>query len=409
MLIHPLGKRQPSMKLILHCGEAKTGSSSIQKMLKNSSKKLLKKKILYYCEGSNQNTLSYISGRRHRVPKDKDKFLEERMKSIVAKIKYLAKQLEPNYIILSSEFFFGLPLDDIKKTINYLGIAFTEIYCIVYVKNPDEFYLSSTQQKIKASHKILNPLTFKRNIISPLTTWQQFTGSSNFIGTAFGRETLFKGDVVADFIEKIKSITQENIDVKKWPSKNESITAEQTVLLQEYRRDFLSDFDNQFMPSSSILLKLFCQINALKKLGTKLELKAEIREAILFNNKEYILSANKILSGQLKLNSADFLENQYHSTSWNGNHFTNVKDILHSFDKEAFRLFKSIIIEYNKSLRSGFEKYLLAFDDKKMKEKAATAYFKYLKSNDYFSSEQLKQSNDSTGMGHIHILKKLIK
>ena len=320
-------------------------------MLKESSKKLLEKNILYYCEGPNHNTLSYLSGKRHRVSKDKDKLLVERMESTIAKIKYLAKQFEPRYIILSSEYFFNLHPDDIKKTIDCLGIAFTEIYCIVYVRNPDEFYLSNTQQKIKASHKILNPLTFKRNIISPLTTWQQLTGSSNFLGTAFDRETLFKGDVVADFIEKIKSITQENIEVKKWSSKNESITAEQTVLLQEYRRDFLSDFDNQFMPSSTILLKLFRQINALKKLGTKLELKAEIREAILFNNIEYISSANKILSGQLKSNSADFLENQHQPASWDGKCFTNVKDILPSFNQEAYQLFKRIIIEYNDSLK----------------------------------------------------------
>ena len=93
------------MKLILHCGQPKTGSSSIQKMLKSSSKKLLEKNILYYCDGLNQNVLSYISGKRHRVTQDKDNLLVERMENIVANVKNLAKLHKPNYVILSSEKF----------------------------------------------------------------------------------------------------------------------------------------------------------------------------------------------------------------------------------------------------------------------------------------------------------------
>ena len=180
------------MKLILHCGEGKTGTSSIQKMLKDSSKELLEKNILYYCEGPDQNVLSYISGRRHRVPEDKDQILVERMENIVSNIKRLAKKHDPNYIILSSEFFFSMTLDEIKKTVDYLGISFTDIYCIVYVRNPVDFYLSRTQQKVKASHKIPNPLSFRRDIVSPLTTWQEFLGATKFIGAAFDRKTMFK-------------------------------------------------------------------------------------------------------------------------------------------------------------------------------------------------------------------------
>ena len=398
------------MKLILHCGEGKTGSSSIQKMLKDSSKKLLEKNILYYCEGSDQNVLSYISGRRHRVPEDQDKLLIARMETMVANIKNLAKQLEPNYVILSSERFFSLTLDDIKKMIDYLGIAFTETYCIVYVRSPDDFYLSRTQQKVKASHKIPNPFAYKRDIASPLMTWRNFVGASNFMGTIFDREALFKGDVVADFIEKIEKITQENIEVKKWSSENESITAEQMVLLQEYRRDFLRDFNNQFMPSSSILLKFFLEINALKKFGSKSELKAEIKEAILFNNKESIASANKILSGPSKLNCIDLSENPHLPASWDGKRIGKVKDILSSFDNVTYRTFKKIIIEYNESLKPGFERYLSAFnDDERTKEQAANIYFNYLKSNDYFSTAQLNECNDSRGVGHVQMLKTLLQ
>ena len=378
-------------------------------MLKNSSKKFLKKNILYYCDGSDQNTLSYISGRRHRVPKEQDKLLVERMKNIAANIKNQAKQLKPNYVILSSERFFSLTPDEIK-TIDYLGITFTEAYCIVYVRNPDEFYLSRTQQKVKASHKIPNPFAYQRDIASALTTWQNFVGASNFMGTTFDRKALFKGDVVADFIKKIETITQENIEVKEWTSENESITAEQMVLLQEYRRDFLHDFNNQFMPSSSNLLKFFLEINALKKFGSKSELKTEIKEAILFNNKENIASANKILSGPSKLNCIDFTENPHLPASWDGKRPRKVKDILSSFDSVIYRTLKKIIIEYNDNLKPGFERYLSAFnDDERTKEQAAIIYLKYLETNDYFSAEQLKQYHDLTDRGHVYALKNLLE
>ena len=205
-------------------------------------------------------------------------------------------------------------------------------------------------------------------------------------------------------------INIENIEVKKWTSENESITAEQMVLLQEYRRDFLRDFNNQFMPSSSILLKFFLEINALKKFGSKSELKAEIKEAILFNNRENIASANKILSGPSKLNCIDLSENPHLPASWDGKRLGKAKDILSSFDNITYRTFKKIIIEYNESLKPGFERYLSAFnDDERTKEKAANIYFNYLESNDYFSAEQLKQYHDLIGKGHVYALKNLLQ
>lgn len=376
----------------MHCGEGKTGSSSIQMMLKSSNKKLMENNILYYSMFNNGHfDFSYIVGKRHRVPKDRDKLILDRVKNTVTKIKNLANEHQPNFIILSSESFFGLTHDEIKKTINYLGIEFTDIYCIVYVRCPVDYYLSVTQQKIKASHIINNPFTFKRNIAAPLITWQKFVGPSNFIGAVFDRKTLSQGDVVVDFIEKLEEITQKKIGINEWSTVNESITAEQMILLQEYRLNFLSDYNNQFMPSSSKLLNLFLASNTLKKLGTKPELRHEIKDAILFNNKEYIVGVDNILTENSKTNLCGFFEKSYSSVSWNEKYITSVEDILSSYDKEFYRILKSILIEYNESLKLGCEDYLSIFnDDKKSREMAAKIYFNYLKSNNYFSSAQLK-------------------
>ena len=83
---------------------------------------------------------------------------------------------------------------------------------------------------------------------------------------------------------------------------------------------------------------------------------------------------------------------------------------MSSFDKTAYRTLKKIIIEYNENLKPGFKRYLSAFnDDERTKEQAANIYFNYLKSNDYFSTAQLIEFNDSSNMGYVQMLKILLK
>ena len=214
---------------------------------------------------------------------------------------------------------------------------------------------------------------------------------------------------MSDFIEKINLITQENINDKKWSSENESITAEQMILLQEYRRDFLREFDNQFMPSSTILLKLFLETNAVKKLGTKVKLKTQIKQAILLNNRESIVSANKILSGQSKLNPGDLEEDPTLPASWNEKRFTKAKDILSAFDKETYQTLKKVIVEYNKSLKPGLKKYLSAFDDDKAKETSSKNLLQIPGIKRLLFSRTIKAIQRLARTGHVYALKNLLK
>ena len=384
------------MKLILHCGEGKTGSSSIQRMLKASSKQLIESGILYHSETrSGHFDFHYLVGKRHRVPKEKDKFILNRAKKAITTIKILAHQYQPDFVILSSEAFFAYSKHELQQIVDSLELEFTDRFSIVYVRPPVDYYLSVVQQQIKCSHSIHDPLTHKRDVSKYLTILKEFVGDSNLFGSVFTREALYQKDVTKDFLRKLERITNRNLVLNEFfKFSNESITAEQMILLQEFRRDFFRDFNDQMMPSSRNLVKLFQGINSIKILGSKPKLREELKGAIFNNNKDYIERANKLLSADTEFDLFVSSADAYQAKGSAGKKISNVSDILSSWDPKFYSIFKNIIVEYNKNLKPGLLDFLSCFDSEARKE-VSRVYFKYIISSDYPGAMKIKKLKKS--------------
>lgn len=127
-----------SLNIFIHIGPPKTGTSAIQKWLKDNNALLLRNGIYYPQHNEDSNGIS--SGNFLAVfesVKDDYRFCPSRLASVMAE----AVAAGSHTLLLSSEFFFSrLPavldaIDDVK--------------CIAYVRNPAELHESHYNQSVK--------------------------------------------------------------------------------------------------------------------------------------------------------------------------------------------------------------------------------------------------------------------
>src|SRR5690625_2927345 len=158
--------------------------------------------------------------------------------------------------IFSGEFISTFTPDEIeafRRELNELGI--TDITPVIYVRDPVSRYLSSAQQRIKASSIVPHPATYQDNALELLRNWR--AAFPNLIVRPFDRAQLHEGDVVADFLRVVSDhfgvdLSGHEIESR---SSNESISAEGMVILQRYREKFYPDQNNVFRSDSSELVR----------------------------------------------------------------------------------------------------------------------------------------------------------
>jgi hypothetical protein len=379
----------------MHCGDAKTGSSSIQSALLSSCEKLKNSGILYHSLNRfGHFDLSYIVGKRHRVEPSQDTIILDRAKQVIYEIKELAKKNNPKVVLLSSEYFFRYNQEEIEKTINSLELAFTSIDCIIYIRSPSDYYLSETQQTLKASHLIKNPLTYNRDIVTPLQRWKNIVGEENLHLSVYHKSNF--ADVVDHFRQTLEKISTEKVDFNDYTTVNHSLSAEQMIILQNYRNEYFVNYNYQLRPESSNLIRFFEHINNLKYIGTRPSLRNEIRDHILHINKNQILGIDAIS----RSNSFSSLcnlptENQFNFES--NQSITSVKDILCSYNEDVLRCFLDLIIEYNPRPES-LEKFAGHFMGV-TKIKALKCYYNYLKSGKYLNDDQISRFENLNSKG----------
>jgi hypothetical protein len=204
--------------------------------------------------------------------------------------------------------------------------------------------------------------------------------------------------VIDDFCEKLEQITKRKVSLTASTFTNEGLTAEQMIILQEFREDFLKDYDDQFMPLSTDVLHLFLKINSIQKIGTKATLTDKIKGVIYHNNKHFIQAIDaEIGNSIMEEKSRPAISTNYEIDN-NNAALTQIREILKSFDLEIYKAFKGILKGYEISSKQSF-KTLISFSevDEEKANLIAKIYYRYLTSVNYFLPDQKIELQKSKG------------
>ncbi|GAW85135.1 conserved hypothetical protein [Bathymodiolus platifrons methanotrophic gill symbiont] len=230
-------KKQP-LKLIIHAGTPKTGTTSLQTYLDKRQRKLRGKGILY---PHNLESLQNPSAPKHQwfeknlVTTHLENFLEN-FKNIISQAKK-----DTHTIILSSEgiynYWWDFP-DESKDILCELGKLF-DIEIWVWFREPLVFIESYYKQCIRNPQIKNNPCYGKNLSFAEMLDIEWFSQHLNYQGfvtecqTLFGKNNVsafkYQGDVVQEVIQKLGLATPHD---NPTPRQNKSLNSASVALLR---------------------------------------------------------------------------------------------------------------------------------------------------------------------------------
>lgn len=249
------------MRLLLHIGAGKTGTSTLQQTLRKGSRALAHHGVLYPRAGRGDSHADMVCSFRspERLPRG---FGALRARSTVRdigdafwdEVKSETDKVRPDVVILSSEHLFSNTPDELSALRTVLDDRFEEVEVVAYVRHPAAHYVSLTQQKVKAAHAITPPSGFKSRGRVELTRHQEHF--ERVSARPFDRSMLRDGCVVRDFLTTFVpdgASLAERITVV---DVNETMSAAGMCIMQSFRRHGWPDRDDEFVSEGTVLLEL---------------------------------------------------------------------------------------------------------------------------------------------------------
>lgn len=269
------------MKIVLHIGQAKTGTTAIQRAFRKNDQELLRQGFLYpACAGGLNHALLTVPilGRVQRalaarIGADYEAGLE-RSEQAWAEVGAEARRTAPNVVILSSEFLFSAKnIEQIPYLVERHFGPDMELEFLAYLRTPSDYYVSAIQQKLKASCR-LPPVGNLH-----LDQLERFSRIGKVVVRKFSRTELIGGDIVIDACSTL-GIDSRRFSRHNWDA-NTSISAEGIILLQRYRRKYHSNNENIFTEDTdSLLMRIVREEQNNPNLYTKPKLKAEFAQTL---------------------------------------------------------------------------------------------------------------------------------
>jgi hypothetical protein len=261
---------------------SKSGSTALQQGLSHL-REPLRAGGYFYPEGlvtrHNQSFLVAAALPPERLPRHflaryrgKGRRARKDFKAWISTIKAGIKEHRPQVLIMSGETLFKMSEpEQFAQLAAVLRDLASEIEVVAYLRKPSDFYMSSSQQGLKASHRIkpLVPLSYR----APL---EGFAGIADRLHVIKYDRALFPGgDVLRHFIE---TFCEGVIPAADLPSlaANVSLSAEGLALLADYRRCFHADKANRFTKDSRLLLSAINQADRDLPGNTRPQLKPEL-------------------------------------------------------------------------------------------------------------------------------------
>lgn len=280
-------------EVILHIGQPKTGTTSLQRRLAAQRESLLEKGINYpklAMNDFNHRCLDPAISGVKKFPADIRLGLGETGSEIVQaskqEWKYLHKTFDRDMLILSGENFFHPLEGQAKARLKWFLSKGGEFDCrvLTYIRNPSDRYLSFVQEQLKLVNRIMALKAYP--FMNVLTSYRQTFGV-DFHVRLYDPELLIGSDVLTDFKNWLGEGAR-HIDTQlKTNSPNTSLSAEAMAILTRLdgrRRD----------KTKAEVLNNRKKLNALRKLdrttpgATKPKLKPEPKAFIEQNSPELL-------------------------------------------------------------------------------------------------------------------------
>jgi hypothetical protein len=197
------------MQIVLHIGQQKTASTSIQRYLANNRGHLARQGILYPSTFGTRKTRQF----KHFIVDPKD--TSDRNGALNAKLRV---ELEGDFkkVIFSDETIYPCDLKQTKKriknTFEHIGTSW-RILC--YVRRPDEHIVSQYQQRLSNARADFSRYSsgsfddFYQEKLDDhyysyahhMERWEEVFGAGSVEVRVFHRQTLAQGSPIADFLQ----------------------------------------------------------------------------------------------------------------------------------------------------------------------------------------------------------------
>ncbi|HEX2590792.1 MAG TPA: hypothetical protein VHL34_04830 [Rhizomicrobium sp.] len=277
-----------SMRVLLHIGQSKTGTTSLQQSLFAARDALLAKGILYPTPGSgpwpdrNHNGFMLGFGVADRLMRGMRRRFEENPEELGATFREFCGKItteieahKPDILVLSSEGLFrriGEKKDlDLR---NFLRNLSPDVDVVAYVRRPSSHYLARCQQRLRGSGELPPPRPSHARLA--IKSYQDhFAGRVRV--HAYESSLLNQGDIVKDFMSRYLPQAADCVSTVR---SNEGMSAEVMEIVQDFRNTHFPDSHNRFNRPTDKLIDTLTALTQQEGLPTRAKLRHEIAKYI---------------------------------------------------------------------------------------------------------------------------------
>lgn len=232
------------MKLHLHIGTEKTGTTTIQEVLFNNRRHLNSHGFHFLQSAGPRNNRAipaycmiddkfddFFKGQRITTLADKIRFRKKFKSKLDKEIKALPKHIHS--VIISSEHFHSRinSNEEVTNVWNLLSEYFSEINVVCYVREQSATCSSLYSTAIKAGSIVsfdkfltrCRPGNIYYNYYNMLSNWRDVFGQNRLTVSLFSRESFVNGDLIDDFFHRMDPKILKNLS-KNIQNENESLT-----------------------------------------------------------------------------------------------------------------------------------------------------------------------------------------
>jgi hypothetical protein len=188
---------------VLHIGDNKTGSTSIQQSLYDMRERLAERGVLYCVPEGKESHLVYAriaSGKQKARHSERRSGKEARI--VAANRREIGALLASgrfSHAIYSGEGYFISEPQQVARIVELADVERDGFHAVAYIRSPESMYLSSVQQGLKRRDKVRPPGDFFHPYVQSIDNWAGHPACRSFTLRHFERGNLVEGSAVRDF------------------------------------------------------------------------------------------------------------------------------------------------------------------------------------------------------------------